>query len=56
MAAWLTSSALAYIDPGAGTLLIQFLIASVIGGTLFFRASIARVYGWIGNIFPKHRK
>ena len=33
----------AYIDPGAGSILLQLLIGSVIGAGVFFRHSIASV-------------
>lgn len=36
--------ALAYIDPGSGSLIIQGLIASVVAVTFFFRSQIARVF------------
>jgi hypothetical protein len=38
MAHWL----IAYIDPGAGSLVIQALIASVVAVPFFFRRQIAR--------------
>jgi len=34
-----------YIDPGAGSILLQFLIGSIIGASLFFRHSLARILG-----------
>jgi hypothetical protein len=37
---------IAYIDPGTGSLILQTIIAGVVGVTLFFRTSIARVFGW----------
>ena len=36
---------LAYIDPGTGTILIQFLIGACVGAGLFFRRTIARLTG-----------
>ena len=36
--------ALAYIDPGSGSLIIQGLIASIVAITFFFRQQIARVF------------
>lgn len=35
---------LAYIDPGAGSIILQFAIGSAIGCGLFFRQSITRVF------------
>ena len=36
---------MAYIDPGAGTLILQAAIAAVVGGVAFFRRTIG---GWLG--------
>jgi hypothetical protein len=36
---------MAYIDPGAGTLILQAVIAAVVGGVAFFRRTIG---GWFG--------
>lgn len=38
---------LAYIDPGSGTLLLQFLLASVVGGMVFFRSQVVGLASWI---------
>jgi hypothetical protein len=35
----------AYIDPGAGTILLQMFIGSLVGVVVFFRQSIARLLG-----------
>lgn len=35
---------LAYIDPGAGSILLQVIIGSMIGAGLFFRQGIARLF------------
>jgi len=35
---------LAYVDPGAGSILLQFFIGSIIGAGLFFRNGIARFF------------
>ena len=37
---------LAYIDPGSGTLLVQMLIAGLIGATAFFRQAIFGFFGF----------
>lgn len=34
-----------YIDPGAGTILLQTFIAAFIGGVAYFRKSIASLLG-----------
>lgn len=36
---------LAYIDPGSGSILLQLLVGSIVGLGLFFRQSVARVFG-----------
>lgn len=38
---------LAYIDPGSGSLLIQFLLAGCVGGLAFFHRQIVGLYTWI---------
>ena len=38
---------LAYIDPGSGTLLIQLLLASFVGGIVFFRNQVVGLASWI---------
>ena len=38
---------LAYIDPGSGTLLLQFLLAGFVGGMVFFRNQVAGLASWI---------
>ncbi len=38
---------LAYIDPGSGTLLLQFLLAGVVGGVVFFRNQVVGLASWI---------
>ena len=35
---------LAYIDPGSGSLLLQFLIAAFVGTLAFFRRSILALF------------
>jgi len=42
----------AYIDPGAGTLLIQAAIASVIGIVVYCRGAIWRVSSWFRTPAP----
>lgn len=34
---------LAYIDPGSGAMLLQWIIAALIGGSIYFRRAIARI-------------
>jgi len=38
---------LAYIDPGSGSLLLQFLLAAVIGSIMFFRNQAGAVVQWV---------
>ncbi len=38
---------LAYIDPGSGSLLLQFLIAGLVGGGVFFRNQLVGMVSWI---------
>ncbi|MCB9850272.1 MAG: hypothetical protein H6817_06165 [Phycisphaerales bacterium] len=39
------SNMLAYIDPGAGTILLQVLVGSIVGVVIFFRQSLSRLVG-----------
>ena len=34
----------AYIDPGAGTIIIQMLVASLVGIGILFRRSVANIF------------
>ena len=45
-------SCLAYIDPGTGSILLQFLIGALVGAGLFFRQSLFAV----ANFFRSGRK
>lgn len=40
----LLSIAFLYIDPVSGSIVLQALIAGVVGGAAFFRRNIARVF------------
>lgn len=40
-------SLLAYIDPGAGSLIVQVILAGILGGLAFF----GRLRFWIANFF-----
>ena len=40
-----TFSTLAYIDPGTGSLVLQMLIAGIVGGLAFFRGAIFSFLG-----------
>ncbi len=35
-----------YIDPGAGTIIVQTIIAAFIGGAAYFRRAIASLLGF----------
>lgn len=39
----------AYIDPGSGSILLQFLIATLIGAVFYFRRLIANIIHSIRN-------
>lgn len=39
------ASLFAYIDPGSGSLILQTIIAGIVGVFVFFRGSIARLFG-----------
>lgn len=39
---------LAYLDPGAGSILLQLVMGSIVGVILVFRRTLTRVAGWIG--------
>jgi hypothetical protein len=45
-------SPLPYLDPGSGSILIQLLIAILLGLGIAIRASWSRIKGWFG-IKPK---
>jgi len=36
---------MAYIDPGSGAIVLQLLMAVVLGASVYFRRAIARVLG-----------
>jgi hypothetical protein len=36
----------AYVDPGSGSLLLQAILASILGTVFFFRRSVSRVIGF----------
>lgn len=37
---------LAYVNPGSGLLLLQLIIAGMVGSVFVFRRSIARIFGF----------
>jgi hypothetical protein len=39
-------SFLAYVDPGTGSLILQMLIAGVVGASVFFRSALGRLFGF----------
>ena len=39
----------AYIDPGSGSILLQFLIATVVGAAVYFRKFVANMITVIRN-------
>jgi hypothetical protein len=50
----LLSLAFLYIDPVSGSIVLQALVAGVVGGAAFFRRGIARVFkGFFGRSAPE---
>lgn len=45
----------AYIDPGTGSILLQYLIAGLIGGAFYFRRFIGKIFKSIFNLFKKEK-
>jgi len=46
----------AYIDPGSGSILLQFLIATLVGAAFYFRRFIANIINAIRNkLFRKSK-
>jgi len=46
----------AYIDPGSGSIILQFLIATLVGATFYFRRFIANIIHLIkDNLFRKSK-
>ena len=41
----MNSAIFAYIDPGTGSLVLQMVIAAVVGAGVFFRNAVARLFG-----------
>lgn len=39
----------AYIDPGSGSILLQFIIATLVGAAFYFRRFIANIINAIRN-------
>lgn len=46
----------AYIDPGSGSILLQFLIATLVGATFYFRRLIANIIQSIRNKLQRKPK
>ena len=40
-------AALAYIDPGSGSLLLQILIAGIVGSGVYFRNQVRGLMTWL---------
>lgn len=47
---------IAYIDPGAGSMLLQFIIATIVGCGVYFRKSIKLLFTFLRNFFFKKKK
>lgn len=46
----------AYIDPGTGSLIIQILIASFVGGLFLIKVFWGKVKAFFNNLFSKAKK
>ncbi len=46
----------AYIDPGTGSLIIQVLIASFVGGLFLIKVFWRKIQAFFGNLFARVRK
>ena len=46
----------AYIDPGSGSILLQFLIATLVGAAFYFRRLIANIIQSIRNKLQRKPK
>jgi len=46
----------AYIDPGTGSLIIQVLIASFVGGLFLLKVFWGKVKAFLSNLFSKARR
>ncbi len=44
---------LAYIDPGTGSLVLQMIVAGIVGGIAFFRGAIFKFFGFFRRSKPK---
>lgn len=44
---------LAYIDPGTGSLVLQMILAGIVGALAFFRGAIFRFLGFFKSSKPK---
>ena len=45
----------AYVDPGTGSMLLQWIIALVLGSGLYFRRTIARLFRRRGKEEPESK-
>lgn len=48
----ITGLTLAYIDPGTGGIILQMLIAGLVGAAVFFRQAIAQFF----SLFTRKKK
>ena len=46
----------AYIDPGTGSLIIQILIASFVGGLFLIKVFWGKIKAFLNNLFSRARK
>ena len=46
-------SALAYLDPGSGSFLLQLLLAGILGGAFIVRSQWTRIKGFVQRLFRR---
>jgi hypothetical protein len=53
MALLMPGSALAYLDPGTGSFIMQMLIGAVLGGLVAIGVFWKRFSAWVGRLFGR---
>jgi len=53
---FIPSEAMAYIDPGSASLLVQFLFAGLLGAAYVVKKYWRVIKGFIGNLFKKNQQ
>jgi hypothetical protein len=52
----LTSQAHAYLDPGTGSMMLQIVIASVVGALFSLKIFWSRIKNFFSTVFSKNKK